>query len=319
MKKFSWKHALLGLCAMSLSLSVTGCGSDNSGIQQALNPFAGNYAGNVPLDGNRLGKLALVVDAAGNAAGTFQVQDVMPRQVLITPGVYNVLGFVDPATGQFRLSGNVPGIGDFVIEGTLPNGLVVLTIDGQTYSGTLQPGTVNNNTNNNNGGTARLVIGGSVPAFTFTPNGSYNGVNPPVDTGSMVGGAVQNSSPDVNSITLSLSETTLNGVTPVIRALAVGIRSPQTLVVGQSYPLLTGQAQEGSFISLSESEGQTVTQAWAPDAQTTGQVTLVRLTDSEVELQFQFSDVGLNSEVQGNTAAGRFSTSGTIVGTLSTL
>jgi hypothetical protein len=324
--KRSWAAIMIGL----LTLFVSACGDSNdfndiSGQQGNNNGgqnliFPGRYLGANNLDGGQTAVLDLTVNNNGQATGTVTVADPVVMQAIdIDPGVYNLTGSVNLTTGTFNLSGTFPGIGAFTIVGTLPvgnaQGNYVMTINGQTFAGLIQNANLGTPTPPNNGGgndgDERLIFGGELLGFTFSPDGSYNGVNPPVDTDSLITGAVVINSDTQNVVNIIVSEV----AGAQIRALTFGVitQNGEDLVVGETYPIITSQNETGSLISLSESTGTTVNRAWIGTTGTTGSVTIVALDANGVELDFNFSNVVPNTGVSGNTATGSFSTSGTVV------
>lgn len=202
--------------------------------------------------------------------------------------------------------------------GTTSTGGTTGTTSTGGTTGTTSTGGTTGGTTGGGGGTQRLIQGGTLAPFTFSPDGAYNGVNPPVTGTSLISGAAVTGSSTDNTVSIAINETAVSAAGASIRALVVGVvtHNGEALVVGKSYPLATSSTASGALVSLSESTGTTVTRGWAPTSATTGSVTIVRLTDTQVELSFTFSSVGPNSAVSGNTAAGNFSTSGTVVGTL---
>lgn len=343
--------------------------SGQQGGGQNQRPFVGQFLGANTLGGGQTAILDITVGNDGGATGTVAVAgpNVPAQAVTIAPGVYDVTGTVDPATGAFNMSGNFPGVGPLGISGQLPTGTnqgtYQMTVNGQSFSGVVQSasqgvpnppsgggatsggtggttstgggssgtgtggttstgGTTGTSstggTTGGAGGTQRLIQGGTLAPFTFSPDGAYNGVNPPVSGSSLITGAVITGSSTDNSINIAVNETAVSAAGASIRALVIGVvaHNGEALVVGKTYPLASSGTASGSLISLSESTGTTVTRAWAPTSGTTGSVTIVRLTATQVELSFTFNGVGPNSEVSGNTAAGGFSTSGTVVGNL---
>lgn len=321
----SWAALILGL----LTLFVTSCG-DSNGIDdisgQQGNPggpnltFPGAYLGANNLDPGQTAVLDLDVATNGQATGFLNVRDTVAAQTIdINPADYPISGSVNLTTGTFNLTGSFPGLGAFTILGTLPVGnnlgTYVLTVNGRTFNGNIQNanlGVPNPPGGGGGGGNQRLILGGEVLDFTFTPDGSYNGVEPPVDATSLIGGAVVTGSATQNLVTISLSE--IEG--SAVRGLVFGIvtQDGEALVVGETYPLVATNTETGSVLSLSESVGTTVTEAWVATTGTSaGSVTLVALDDNGVEVDFNFTNVIPNSAVANNTAAGTFDISGTVV------
>jgi hypothetical protein len=323
-----WTALIIGL----LTFFVAACGDSNNfddisgqrGNPGNQNPiFAGAYLG----ANNFVSQTAVLeLDVANNgtATGTMTVSNLLQAQALeINPGVYDLTGTVNMSTGGFNLSGSFPGIGNFSIVGVLPvgnnQGSYTLTLNGQTFNGLIQNanlGTPTPPANGGNTGDQRIILGGTLSNFTFTPDGDYNGVNPPVDGGSVIGGAVVTGSDEENVVTISISETTVNGSSVDVRSLVFGIvtHNGQELVVGETYPLVMNEDGDGSLLSLQSTTGTTVNAAWTSTPGTSaGTVTLVALDDEGVELDFNFTNIIPNSEVANNLAEGTFDISGTVV------
>lgn len=317
-----------------LTTFVVACGDSEDFTQvtgqPVINPnnnFVGRYTGTNPLPGDLTGNLDVTVDAQGQASGTYTTAAVTAQTLVLEPGSYPVTGQVSLTTGQFLFSGNIPGVGDFSISGTLPattgQAFYTFTLNGQTFQGTIQPaaGGNPNNGGGNNGNEGQLIQGGTLTNFVFTPDGSYNGENPPVDAGSNIAGAVGEGQGGEESATIVLSETAINGTTATVRSLVVSIVSPtgQELQVNQTYPLASDQNSDGAVIALSESVGTDVVEGWSLTENTTGQATITSLTDTSITIEFSFNSVGPNSEVENNPATGTFNVSGTVTGNFATI
>ena len=319
--KRKWAAVLIGL----LTLLVSACGDSNNEIIIGQN---GNNNQNPVLAGSYLGAntfigqtavLSLNVANDGSAAGTLTVTDLLQAQSLnINPGAYNVTGSVNLNTGSFALSGSFPGVGPFSIAGTLPTGnnqgTYTLIVNGQTFNGRIQNSNLGTPTPppiNGGNGESRLFASGVLSDFTFTPDNNYNGVNPPVDNGSTIGGALITGFDTENLVSITISEIEGNAV----RSLVFGVVT-QTgdIEVGETYPLILSEDGDGSLLSLSESVGTTIEAAWITEPGTsTGSVTVVAIDEEGVELDFNFDNVIPNSEVANNTAQGSFDVSGTVV------
>ncbi|MBT9584348.1 hypothetical protein IV102_13480 [bacterium] len=319
----------LGISLLAaLALFTAACGSSTStvtgvpGAQANASQFAGQFLGTNNLNGGQTGAVDLQVDPFGRITGVLRVvaAPVTPAGILLPVGSYLVSGTINPQTGSFSVSGSLPGLSDFTLVGTVPTGTdqgsYVLTIGGETFTGVLQsaglgmPGP----SPSPGQGTNRLVGGGTLSGFIFSPLGGYNGVNPPVNTASLIGGVVRDGSNNNNTATISISQSQIVGTSVTIRALVVGVvTGASPLTVGQTYPLVSTPNGEGSLISLSETTGTTIDRAWAPTPNSAGNVTITSLTDTSIQLDFQFTNLGPNSEAPG-TAAGGFDTSGTVVG-----
>ena len=187
-----------------------------------------------------------------------------------------------------------------------------------------------NNGNNGGGGGGnttsaftRLIGSGTVTNFTFTPSGDYNGPQGPVSGGALFGGAfVANSttaSPR-NSVSMSRSDSSFTGNVPNLTtrviALVVSAVAPvnENVPVNTTIPLATSNTTLGSIVSLSDSvtntSGTNITQAWAPTGATTGNFTVLAVNSTSIEIQFEFNNVGPNTEVAGNGAVGTFNVTG---------
>jgi hypothetical protein len=329
-------HSKFGLALLgTLALFTAACGSGGStvggvpgGPVAAVNPFAGQFLGTNPLNGGQTGAVDLQVDSLGRVTGVFRVvaPPAPPAGILLPAGSYIVSGNVNFQTGVFSLTGSLPGVGDFTLTGTLPTGTnqgsYLLTIGGESFPGVIQNaslGVPNPNPNPGPGGGTqdgvnRLVGGGTLSGFTFTPSGGYNGVNPPVSGSSLIGGAVRDGSNSNNTATISISQSQIVGTSVTIRALVVGVvTGASPLTVGQTYPLATTPTGQGSIISLSETTGTTIDKAWAPTANSAGNVTITSLTDTAIELDFEFTNLGPNSADPG-AAVGGFDTAGHVLG-----
>lgn len=324
---------LVGAILLALAtFFVSACGSSSNDDLNQISGQQGNAGqGNLSYVGRFLGAnnlfngqtsvLDLTTSTSGSATGTLTVSTVPVRgQGVTTPGTYPVSGSVNLANGFFQVSGTITGVGPFAIEGTLPvgtaQGSYTLSINGQTFAGVIQNSNLGTPTPpNNNNPTGDLITSGTLSSFIFAPDGSYNGVNPPVSNSDRFGGAVGTGQNDINSATIAVTNSTVSGTTVNLRAFVVSVNLPdgEELTVGETYPL-AGTNGRGAVISLSESTGTTVNRAWAPTASTTGSVTITSLTDTAIEMDFDFSNVGPNSEVANNTATGSFDTSGHLVG-----
>lgn len=323
--KRTWAALLLGL----LTLFVTACGDSNNFNDisgQQGNPggggggliYPGNYLGANNFNG-QTAVLNLIVNNNGQATATYTVSDLLLQTIDINPGVYNLTGNVNLNTGTFNLSGTFPGVGPFTIAGTLPIGnnaaSYVVTINGQTFNGTVQNASLGTPTppaNGGNNGDTALFFGGELSSFTFTPAGGYNGFNPPVDSGSLITGSLTQNSDTNNEVLISIAEINLGTTETTALVFGVVTQDGEELEVGQTYDLVQS-AETGALLSLSTSIGADISEAWVSTPGTsTGSVTVVAITAAGVELDFDFDNVVPNSEVAGNEATGSFSVSGTV-------
>ncbi len=324
---YTWKTVLI----CSLALFVFGCGGSNSlafdgtpavnqgGVQQT---FVGQFIGANAIN-NQNAVLNVNTFTSGQAAGTLQVlaPGVVQQGSLIPVGLYDAAGTFDPVNGGFTLSGNIPGIGPFTITGNLPTGnnqgSYRLSLGGQNFNGVIQnaklgtPAVPNDDDDDNpNTGDSRQIFGGTFSNFVFTPDGAYNGVDPPVTENSPLTGIYTENSPGSNLTTLILSELGAN-----TRSLTVSIitQDGRPVNVGQTYNLVTDPNEDGAIVTLNESTGTTVTRGWSQVAGTTGQMTVISVNGSNIEVAFEFNNLGPNPEIDGNTATGGFSVEGRVL------
>jgi len=282
--------------------------------------FTGQYLGANNLSNGQTGTLDFTVDSNGLGSGNFVAGAVSPQTIDISAGTYAVSGQVNLTTGAFSLTGSVPNVGPFTIVGTIPTGTnqanYQFTINGQTFQGVLQAASQGQPNPPASGNEGRLISGGTLANFLFQPDGSYNGVNPPVTGSSLISGAVGEGVNGKKSATVLLSETQIVGQSAIVRSLAITIVAADgnELVVGQTYPLASSADGDGVVIALSESEGDNVTEGWSLTPSTTGQAIITDLNDNSITIDFTFNSVGPNSEIENNPAVGTFSTSGLITG-----
>ena len=166
----------------------------------------------------------------------------------------------------------------------------------------------------NGTGNSKLISGGTLSNFVFNPSGNYNGDNPPINTSSTISGAVGEGTDGSESASIVFSEVQLT--TPIrTRTFIVTIKVPsgEDLQVGTTYPLATSSGR-GTVIALSESEGTTAVEGWSLIETTTGSATITALDANSITINFEFTNVGPNSEITNNPATGTFSTSGTVTG-----
>ena len=321
----------------SLALFATGCSdsnnngySNNNGCSNSITTSntsniavqTGRYTGTNDITGQR-GTLDMTVGTGGAITGTYTIAapTAVARTVSVIPaGIYPVTGSISVSTnnGNYTVTGNIPGLGNFSLTGTIPSGTAQgtesITIDGSTYPGSIDafstivtPG----------GDNVKIVMhGGVLSYFQFTAGTGYNGVNPPVTTASLIGGTVITNSVANNSVGLVLEEVTALGTTSAnIRALALVVSTHgHALVVGQSYPLIASATADGSTVALTETTGSHIDKIWAQTSGTTGSATVTSLTSTTVEMDFQFTNVGASTGNTTSTAAGTFTTSGHILG-----
>ena len=172
--------------------------------------------------------------------------------------------------------------------------------------------TTTNTTGNTTGTTLYSIAGGSVVNFTFVPGQGYNGKNPPVSGGLLTGAAATNSSSGFASLAFS-------GLNGTLDSLLVGVNVPTgNLTVGKTYPIVVNNTTEGSIAALTYTNvtTQTANPVWTIGGNSTGNVTIVTLNNSTLELKFDVTNVVPNPQVTNNTAAGSFSFSGQWKGTV---
>ncbi len=318
------------LIALMFALVFVGCGDsgddDLNFGGQGLNPanqvpFTGQFLGASNVTANQVGQLSLSVSPAGNATGNLNVGLVNP-QTTAPVGNYPVSGDVNLVTGAFTVTGTVPGLGTFTITGNLGTGTYTFTLNGQTFAGVIRPASQGQPNPPNNGGTppgdqggGRLISGGALTNFVFTPANGYNGSNPPVTTNSIISGALGTGQTGQTSLSFVLTEVSV-GPPLVTRTFAITVVDPNgnPIEAGDTFPLASSDGERGAVLALTDSEGTTATGGWSLVAGTTGQVEIVSLDDNSVTINFTFSGLGPNSEINQNPAQGTFDTSGTLRG-----
>ena len=144
-----------------------------------------------------------------------------------------------------------------------------------------------------------VLSNGVITTLVFTPDGQYNGTNPPVSTASVVGGSLNVDSADNNHLEVSLSE------------------GSQTLRFGAARgadPLATALLYDlslGAFLNLEDLSSGTRT--WSLTASSSGGVTIVNLSDTSIEVDFNFA------QVQPELGQGTFDISGHLTADLTPL
>ncbi|MBN9418672.1 MAG: hypothetical protein J0I12_24690 [Candidatus Eremiobacteraeota bacterium] len=322
MKSSPWRRVCTAALLTSLAFFTAACGSDDtntySGFNQGqANRFLGNFAGRGALSSGQTGTLNLSVGANGQATGTFVVTNPAVQALAnfsVATGSYSISGTVDQNTGAFTLTGTVPDFGTFTITGVLTQsgtvGSYAITLNGQTFTGSIQPGTTPpSNTNPTGNGTTKPIASGSLTGFSFTGSG-FNGVNPPL-TSPIVSGELTTGTTDNNHLTIALAQTG-SSITNFRTLSFVVITHGSALTTG-TYNILQNSSDNGFSVSLSDTTGTTINSAWAQTSGTTGTFTITSLTDSRVEADFNVSNVGPNSVTPGS-AVGTFNASGHVVG-----
>jgi hypothetical protein len=89
------------------------------------------------------GALDFTVDASYQITGMLSIAGSSRAAYAFSAGVFGLTGTVDPVTGAFTMTGDIPGSGPFSISGYLPNAAgtagYTLTAGGETYSGAFAP------------------------------------------------------------------------------------------------------------------------------------------------------------------------------------
>lgn len=311
------------LCVLTVACGDSG--NDFVSTNNTNTGVVGNFLGSATVGNNQASTLNVTSNTNGTIAGNFLINAPTPQA--IAAGTYPVSGTVDLSTGAFTVTGTIPGIGNFTITGTLPSGnnqgSYQVTLNNQTFQGTIQNSSLGQPTapnNNNNNGNSSVIQSGTLSNFVFNPDGNYNGVNPPVSANSLIAGAVATGTNGSESATFVLTDTVVNAQTVRIRSFVVSIVAPpgESLVTGQTYQLASSPTSNGAVIALSTSEGTTVIDGWSLVQATTGQATITARDTNSITMNFQFNNVGPNSEVANNPSTGTFSTSGTLVGNFGT-
>lgn len=328
-KPGSLRRLVLLFLTSLFAVTLSACDSTNDNdfvVTPGTLSLAGRYLGASNVSANQASTLDVTVAANGSITGNLTVLAPVVPQTINT-GTYPVTGAVNLNTGTFSLSGTIPGLGAFSISGTLPTsgnvGTYTITINGQTFNGVIQPASLGQpnppSNTNNGGGNSQIIQGGTLSNFMFTPDGNYNGDNPPVDAMSIIGGAVGEGADGSESASIILSE--VIGINPsIVRTFAITIVVPsgENLQVGTTYNLADTNGR-GTVFALTDSEGVTAVEGWSLTASTTGSATITAMDANSITIDFTFSSVGPNSEIANNPATGTFSTSGTIVGNFATI
>jgi hypothetical protein len=280
------------------------------------------YLGANSFDNGQNGTLDFTVFGNGSASGTMQVAADVNPQTVGTPGTYPVNGTASLASNTFTLSGTIPGLGDFIIVGTLPQGnaqtnYVITFRNNAAFQGVLQSAALGVPAIPGNGGDSQLISGGTVNNLEFQFSNDYNGDNPPVDTQSVISGAFGEGQDGQQSLTITLSETVAVGPPTQINLLTVTMVDPSgaDLVVNQAYPVAVNDTDASSVATLSEVVGADTEKSWVTLGQTTtGTATITALSDTQVTVEFNFDNLQVNSEVADNMATGTFDLIGSITG-----
>ena len=320
MKSSPLRRTCTAALIASLAFCTAACGSDDNSYsygngfnQNQINQFAARFLGTSNLGGQN-SSLDITVDNAGTATGTMIVTNppmraINPLAVTIPGGTYNVTGTVNPNTGAFSLTGTIVGFGNFTINGVLPTGTAqgnyLVTINGQNYPGVIQNSTQGQPSGST--GTQHIIATGTSSNAVFTPGGSYNGL-PGILSSPIIGGVVVTDSSTSNLVTISLT----SGTSP-LRNLTFGVVTHgAALQLNSPYNLITDPNGEGALVTYQQIIGTAVDKAWA---QGSGTVTITSLTNSAVEVDYNFTNIPINSAQDPNNAQGTIQTiSGHAVG-----
>ncbi|MBS2033825.1 hypothetical protein JST97_02505 [bacterium] len=144
----------------------------------------------------------------------------------------------------------------------------------------------------------------SNPQFTalvFKPNADYNGVNPPVTAASSFSGTIVVDSGSNNLVRFALNEGA--------RTLSFGVLAgSDPLVPGQVYSPFFNDLGPGSFLNLEDlTSGR---KSWLQNAATGGGLTIVSLSDTQIEIDFNFTNIQPNFRQGSGNALGLFDVSG---------
>jgi len=323
MKSSPLRRTCTAALIASLAFFTAACGSDDNNYsygngfnQNQINQYAARFLGTSNLGGQN-STLDLNVDNAGAATGTMTVENpamrvISPLGVTIPGGTYNVTGTVNTTNGTFSLTGTIAGFGNFSINGVLPlgtaQGTYFVTINGQNYPGVIQ----NSSQGQPSGGdgTQHFIASGTSTNAVFTPGGSYNGLTG-ILSSPLVSGVVVTDSSTSNLVTISLS----SGTSP-IRNLTFGvITHGAALQVNTPYNLATNSNEDGAIVTYQEVIGTAVDKAWAQGSGSGGTLTITSLTNSAVEVDYNFTNIPVNSAQSPNNAQGTIQTvSGHAVG-----
>lgn len=319
------KHYMKYLPLLLSLLFFASCGSSNStggttggGISQQ-----NQYLGTNSFNNGQNGALNFFVFGNGTASGEFGVANDVNPQATFAVGNYPITGTASLASGIFSLTGEIPGVGPFTVSGTIPqNGAqatYTVTINNQTFQGTVQSAAqgfppVNGG---NNGGNGTLISGGTINNLQFQLSNDFNGDNPPIGTDATISGAFGEGQNGEESLTISLTQTVSVGPPLQINLLTVSIIDPNgaDLVLNQPYQVVVNTTDAGSLATLSEVENSNATASWVSVGQTSsGTATITALSDTSVTLEFNFDNLVVNPEVEGNTATGSFDLIGSVTG-----
>jgi hypothetical protein len=265
---------LLLLAILALIIALVGCGGDgrNPATLPTANPFAGTYHGVTELGDDRDGALSLTASSTGVLTGNLTIT-AATRAYDFQIGTFGITGSVSDS-GAFTLTGTIPGSGPFTITGQLAMngnpGSFTLVAGGESYGGTIAAG-------NGGGGT-----GGDSTLVFSAPNGTNANLTD-LNLHGFVGFLTSGGSTTVDAGVVTGADT---------RRVQMAIAT--TVQVGQTVPI--SGSNEVFIAYLQGTPG--AAKAWRA---TSGSLKLVRLTDTEIEVElidayFQPSDTPLGAE-----------------------
>jgi len=151
-----WMQVVVAATALAVA---AGCGSDDD--QSAPPSVAGEYAAEVPLDGEGVADVEIFVEEDDSASGVVLLPDDAGAAAALSGSnviSVSVLGTADRLTGAFELTGSFVGEGGPInvrLTGVLPGpgrtGTVTLEVGDRSYTAPLDP------------------VAAPTPTFTLTP------------------------------------------------------------------------------------------------------------------------------------------------------
>jgi len=155
-----------------------------------------------------------------------------------------------------------------------------------------------------------VVSNGQVSSLVFTPDSAYNGTNPPVTLLSSLSGSLVVDSETEDQLTLALTEGA--------RTLSFGVlNGADPLVEGQLYTPFSNDVGPGAFLNLEDlTSGR---KSWTQTAATIGGLTIVALSDTALEVDFNFVGIQSNFRQGSGTATGFFDVNGHLTAELTPL
>ena len=141
---------------------------------------------------------------------------------------------------------------------------------------------------------------GALSNFLFTAGPGYNGVVPPVNENSQIGGQLVLDSSTNNQLTVTLSQAS--------RRLNLGIFAQDgEIASGETFSLMATPGTAGSNLILNDTNA-----SWSQRDDSMGSITITELHESQVGFDFDFSNI----QPASGTAAGPFAVSGHIQASL---